>query len=69
MLPCFYQPAAPLRNGVRVRIDRKPDWRIVAGLVLEAYRVPAPPHLVQRLDASQDERRQGWHAGWIGDPS
>ena len=61
----FRPPYVGHKGWIGVRIDRKPDWRIVRGLVREAYRVVAPPHLVQRLDALQDEPRRGWRAGWV----
>jgi len=51
----FRPPYVGHKGWVGVRIDRKPDWRIVRGLVREAYRVIAPLHLVRRLDASPDE--------------
>jgi hypothetical protein len=65
----FRPPYVGHKGWVGVRIDRKPDWRMVAALVREAYRTVAPPHLVQRLDASLDEPKRGWRAGWIGDAS
>src|SRR5262249_2486840 len=56
----FRPPYVGNKGWVGVRIDRKPDWRVVAGLVREAYRTVAPPHLIQRLDASLDEPKRGW---------
>jgi hypothetical protein len=64
----FRPPYVGHKGWVGVRIDRKPDWRIVAGLVREAYRAVAPPHLLQQLDASRDESPRGWRAGWLGEP-
>jgi hypothetical protein len=61
----FRPPYVGHKGWVGVRIDRKPDWRIVAGLVAEAYRAVAPPHLVKRLDVSRDQPTRGWRASWI----
>jgi hypothetical protein len=52
----FKPPYVGPKGWVGVRIDRKPDWNVVAGLVADAYRVVAPPRLVTRLEAS---RRKG----------
>jgi hypothetical protein len=50
----FFRPPYVGHLGwIGVRIDRKPDWRVVAGLVAAAYREVAPPRLVARLDAEQ----------------
>jgi hypothetical protein len=35
-----------------VRIDRKPDWALVARLVEQAYRVVAPPRLQAPIAAT-----------------
>ena len=47
----FRPPYVGQKGWVGVRVDRRPDWRVVAALVREAYRTVAPPHLVRRLDA------------------
>ncbi len=61
----FRPPYVGPKGWIGVRIDRKPDWRIVAGLVADAYRCVAPPHLVQQLDATRDASKRGWRASWI----
>ena len=50
----FFRPPYVGHLGwIGVRLDRKPDWRVVAGLVANAYREVAPPRLCARLDAEQ----------------
>lgn len=50
----FYRPAYVGHRGwLGVRLDRKPDWGEVAGIVDEAYRCVAPKTLVARLDAER----------------
>src|SRR5258706_6680214 len=61
----FRPPYVGHKGWVGVRIDGKPDWKVVAGLVGDAYREVAPPRLVERLDASPDKPARGWRAGWI----
>jgi hypothetical protein len=41
----FRPPYVGPRGWVGVRIDRRPDWTLVAGLVAQAYRQVAPPRL------------------------
>jgi hypothetical protein len=60
----FVPPYVGHKGWIGVRIDRKPDWKVVAGLVADAYREVAPPHLVERLDADRRATR-GWQAGWL----
>ena len=45
----FVPPYVGHRGWVGVRIDRKPDWGVVAGLVEEAYRQIAPPRIAAKL--------------------
>ena len=59
----FRPPYVGHKGWVGVRIDRKPDWRVVAGLVRQAYRTVAPPHLVRRLDAMPDQLERRWPGG------
>jgi len=62
----FFRPPYVGQNGwVGVRIDGRPDWRIVAGLVTNAYRLVAPPRLVAQLDASPGKAKRGWRAAWL----
>ena len=62
----FFRPPYVGPSGwIGVRIDRRPDWRIVAGLVKDAYRTIAPAKLVARLDASAGRTKRGWRAGWL----
>ena len=62
----FRPPYVGHKGWIGIRIDRKPDWKIVAGLVADAYREVAPAHLVARLDAQQGSQKRGWQADWIG---
>jgi hypothetical protein len=39
----FRPPYVGVRGWVGVRIDRQPDWALVARLVEQAYRMVAPP--------------------------
>ena len=65
----FFRPPYVGHLGwIGVRIDRKPDWRVVAGLVAAAYREVAPPRLVAHLDAARDKPKRGWRASWLGGP-
>ena len=62
----FFRPPYVGQNGwIGVRIDGRPDWRIVAGLVTNAYRLVAPPRLVTQLDASPGKAKRGWRAAWL----
>ncbi len=66
----FFRPPYVGHLGwVGVRIDRKPNWRIVAGLVADAYRMVAPPRLLTLLDADRTKQPRGWRAGWLDDAS
>ena len=47
----FRPPYVGHRGWVGVVLDGRPDWRVVAGLVEEAYRHVAVRRLVARLDA------------------
>ena len=49
----FRPPYVGHKGWVGVRIDQKPDWRMVAGLVEDAYREVAPADPANRLDASR----------------
>jgi hypothetical protein len=48
----FRPPYVGSRGWVGVRIDRKPDWTLVARLVEQAYRVVAPPRLQASIAAT-----------------
>jgi hypothetical protein len=54
----FRPPYVGSRGWVGVRIDRKPDWALVARLVDQAYRQVAPPRL-QASIAAPAPRRPG----------
>ena len=60
----FVPPYVGHKGWIGVRIDDKPDWRIVAGLVADAYRMVASPALVAKLDARRTAAR-GWRASWL----
>lgn len=63
----FFRPPYVGHLGwLGVRIDRRPDWKVVAGLVEEAYRVVAPARLVAKLDAGAPKTKRGWRVGWLG---
>jgi hypothetical protein len=60
----FFRPPYVGHLGwIGVRIDRKPDWRVVAGLVAAGYRKVAPPRLLARLEADREKPTRGW-ASW-----
>jgi hypothetical protein len=62
----FFRPPYVGHLGwIGIRIDRKPDWGVVAGLVADAYREVAPPRLVALLDADRSKQPRGWRAGWL----
>jgi hypothetical protein len=63
----FRPPYVGHKGWVGIRIDRKPDWNAVAGLVADAYREVATPALLARLDAERGKDRRGWRAGWLDD--
>jgi hypothetical protein len=48
----FRPPYVGTRGWVGVRIDRKPDWRLMARLVEQAYRMVAPPRLQAAIGAT-----------------
>jgi hypothetical protein len=47
----FRPPYVGHKGWVGVVLDGRPDWKVVAALVEEAYRHVASPRLVARLDA------------------
>lgn len=49
----FVPPYVGGKGWIGVRIDRGPDWEIVAALVEDAYRLVAPRRLVAELDAAR----------------
>lgn len=53
----FRPPYVGQRGWVGVRIDRRPNWTVVATLVAQAYRQVAPPRLLRALEASGQARR------------
>lgn len=59
----FRPPYVGQRGWVGVRIDRRPDWTLVATLVEQAYRLVAPPRLREAGGAAAREalakRRDG----------
>ena len=54
----FRPPYVGHKGWIGVRIDNKPDWNVVAGLVTDAYREIAS-------SSQQSKRKRGWRAGWI----
>jgi hypothetical protein len=65
----FFRPPYVGHLGwIGVRIDRKPDWKVVAGLVADAYRQIAAPRLIAKLDgAASAAPKRGWCASWLPD--
>jgi hypothetical protein len=61
----FRPPYVGQKGWIGVRIDRRPDWRVVAALVAEAYREVAPPRLVAQLQKARDRPKRGWPADWL----
>lgn len=53
----FRPPYVGHRGWVGVVLDGRPDWRVVAGLVEEAFRHVAAKRLVARLDERETRRR------------
>jgi hypothetical protein len=47
----FRPPYVGPRGWVGVRLDVRPDWGEIAGVIEDAYRAIAPPKLVAVLDA------------------
>jgi hypothetical protein len=48
----FRPPYVGHRGWIGLRVDVDPDWREVASLLADAYRLVAPKTLVRELDAS-----------------
>ena len=49
----FRPPYVGQRGWVGVRIDRRPDWTMVARLVKQAYRETAPPRLRDTIGSTR----------------
>lgn len=49
----FVPPYVGHRGWLGVRLDRDPQWTVVADLIEDAYRTIAPKRLVALLDAHQ----------------
>ena len=49
----FVPPYVGHRGWLGVRLDREPQWTVVADLIEDAYRTMAPQRLVALLDARQ----------------
>ena len=47
----FRPPYVGVRGWIGVRLDIRPDWGEIAGIIEEAYRAVAPPKLIAKLDA------------------
>ncbi len=54
----FVPPYVGVKGWIGARIDRKPDWAAIAGLVEDAYRLVAPPRLIAALDTMPTPRRR-----------
>jgi hypothetical protein len=63
----FRPPYVGHKGWVGVRIDNRPDWRAVAGLVAEAYREVASSRQLATLDAGRSKPKRGWRASLIDD--
>jgi hypothetical protein len=53
----FRPPYVGPRGWVGVRIDGRPNWRLIADLVAQAYRQVAPPRLRDALPAAAPRSR------------
>lgn len=62
----FRPPYVGPKGWVGVRLDRKPDWRVVAGLVRDAYREVTSPRLIATLDAVPPKPQRGWTSNTLG---
>ena len=51
----FIPPYVGHRGWIGVRLDRDPQWTVVADIIEDAYREIAPKTLVARLDAMQGD--------------
>ena len=60
----FRPPYVGVKGWIGVRIDAKPDWKVVASLVADAYREVAPPRLRAALETGKRQRPRGLRAGW-----
>jgi hypothetical protein len=49
---CFVPPYVGAKGWIGVRIDGTPDWKLVASLVEDAYRLIAPPASLAKLGAA-----------------
>lgn len=52
----FVPPYVGVGGWVGIRLDRKPDWKAVADLLRDAWRLTAPTKLVATSDAERDAR-------------
>ena len=67
----FRPPYVGVRGWVGVRLDRGPDWKLVAKLVEQAYRQVAPPPLREALarhGSAGTRRARGGTGGHLGAP-
>jgi hypothetical protein len=46
----FVPPYVGVKGWIGVRIDRSPDWKAIAQLVEDAYRLVASPKMLAKLD-------------------
>ena len=58
----FRPPYVGARGWVGVRIDGRPDWKVVASLVQQAYREVAPPRLRQAIGAAAPRIPPRWRS-------
>jgi hypothetical protein len=54
----FRPPYVGPRGWVGVRIDRRPNWTRIEGLVEQAYRLVAPPRLLESLGTAPAQPRR-----------
>lgn len=54
----FVPPYVGPSGWVGIRVDRKPDWAVIEGLLEDGYRTVAPKRALARLDARPGSHRQ-----------
>ncbi len=61
----FRPPYVGHKGWIGVRIDNRPDWKAVASLVADAYRLVATPGQRARLEERRTKQPRGRRATWV----